>query len=313
MPAKTILVIDDDAVDRKAIIRALKTIGSRCEVHEAEDGRTGLACALAHSFDCILVDYHLPGQSGLEVLSELRTHPEIDAPMIMLTGEGSELIAVEAMKRGAQDYLPKALMAPDSLYRVIANAVEKHSLQHQLAEAQRLLERQALYDTQTGLGNRNLFNRELVRALAGAARREEKLCVFVMDLNKFKVVNDTFGHEAGDAVLAEVGRRFLEVARTEDAYFRLGGDEFAAILDLGGADDAGKVIGRRLIAAMAQPIAYRDQLLEVGISIGMAIFPADGDDPEALVRTADHAMYAAKTGGSGFASSFDRPGEGSCA
>jgi len=312
MPAKAILVIDDDEVDRKAIIRALRTAGSRCKVHEAEDGQAGLECALAHAFDCILVDYHLPGQSGLEVLTELLSHPEVDRPLIMLTGEGSELVAVEAMKRGAQDYLPKALMSPDSLFRIIANAIEKHSLQHKLAEAQKLLERQALYDTLTGLGNRNLFNRELGRALAGAARRTEQLGIFVMDLNKFKAVNDTFGHEAGDAVLAEVGRRFLAVARAEDAYFRLGGDEFAAVLILEGAADAGEMVGHRLIAAMAKPIAYGGHALEVGISIGAALFPSDANTPEALVRTADQAMYAAKIGGLGFVSSSNLTNEGAC-
>lgn len=306
MPAQTLLVIDDDEVDRKAVSRALRNAGSRCEVHEALDGRSGLARALSRPFDCILVDYHLPDQNGLELLSELRSLPEIDAPLIMLTGEGNELIAVEAMKRGAHDYLPKKLLAPDSLYRVIANAIEKHSLQRRLAEAQMLLERQALYDTLTGLGNRNLFTRELSRAIAAASRRNSAFCLFVMDLNKFKVINDSCGHEAGDAVLAEVGRRCLEVARAEDAYFRLGGDEFAAILQSPFSAAAGEALAQRLIAATVAPIVFHEQALQVGVSIGMATYPDDGDSVEGLVRVADKAMYAAKHQGGGYVAAMGR-------
>lgn len=109
----TLLIIDDDNADRKAVVYALKALGSDYKIQEARDGRQGLELALAHSFDCILIDYHLPDMSGFDLLGQLRELLDITAPIVMLTGEGNKSVAVEAMKRGAYDYLPKSQLRPD--------------------------------------------------------------------------------------------------------------------------------------------------------------------------------------------------------
>jgi two-component system cell cycle response regulator len=227
------------------------------------------------------------------MLERLHGGKNLATPVIMLTGNGSESVAVEAMKRGACDYLRKENLGPESLFRVICNAVEKSALRKKLEEAQQKLETLALYDTLTGLGNRNLFQIELARAIAVAQRKNTSFMVLMMDLDNFKMANDTFGHEAGDAILAEIGCR-LRNARAGDACFRLGGDEFTAILEAG---SDGAAMARRIRTAVARPVLFGSHSLTVGISIGSAAYPADGSDADDLVRAADNAMYDDKNSG----------------
>jgi diguanylate cyclase (GGDEF)-like protein len=113
----------------------------------------------------------------------------------------------------------------------------------------------------------------------------------MMDLNKFKAINDTYGHEAGDAMLAAVGHRLRGISRAADAYFRMGGDEFMAILDV---DSDGNAAACRIVAAIAEPVPFGPHALAVEISIGMATYPSDGVDPLQLIRAADAAMYGTK-------------------
>jgi len=291
MPVIAVLVIDDDALDRKAVARAIEQLGPGYELHEARDGLLGLERAVAETFDCILVDYNMPGMNGLEILIKLREELNVTTPIVMLTGSGNELVAVEAMKRGASDYLPKEQLGPESLLRVVSNAIEKRGLQKNSEEAQLALKQLALYDSLTGLGNRNLFHIQLERAVGVSRRKNTSFVLLMMDLDKFKAINDTFGHEAGDAILAAVGHRLRGISRAADAYFRMGGDEFMAILDVG---SDGNAAARRIVTAIVEPVPFGRHALAVEISIGMATYPADGGDPLNLIRAADAAMYGAK-------------------
>jgi diguanylate cyclase (GGDEF)-like protein len=290
-PAARLLVIDDDELDRKAVARALKALGTGYQMEGAADGRQGLALAAAQKFDCILVDYRLPDMDGLDLLLELRKRLDGAVAIVMLTGSGNESIAVEAINRGAHDYLPKARLGPESLLRVVSNAIEKCAQQKRLAAARADLERLALYDALTGLGNRNLFQRELTRAIAVSQRKNTSFFLVMLDLDKLKTANDTFGHDAGDAILAAVGHRLRAAARAADAYFRLGGDEFMGILDVG---SDGTAAARRIAAAVAEPIPFAAVALAVEVSIGLAAYPADGQSAEDLMRAADAAMYDSK-------------------
>jgi len=195
------------------------------------------------------------------------------------------------MKRGVYDYLPKARLGPESLYRVVANAIGKHSLEKSLADARGKLETMAMYDPLTGLGNRNLFNVELPRAVAIAYRKQHSFSLLLMDLDRFKAANDRYGHAAGDAVLAAVGERLRNLTRASDACFRIGGDEFTAILDPG---SDGAIVAQRIRAAIAEPISFGTESLSVGVSIGLATYPMDSTEPQDLLRAVDAAMYDAK-------------------
>jgi diguanylate cyclase (GGDEF)-like protein len=288
-----LLILDDDEIDRKAFLRALERAGWDGEIVQSSTSDEALAHVRQQPFDCILLDYRLPGEDGLDVLTRLRSEGNT-TPIIMLTGEGNETVAVEAMKRGAFDYLPKSQIAADTLYRSVAKAIERARLQKELADAQRLLERQALYDALSGLGNRNLFMRDLEHRVASARRLGTSFAILLMDLDRFKLANDTYGHEAGDAILADFGRRVTGVGRSTDVFYRLGGDEFTAILDTAEADTV-PIVSEKLQTAMKRPFMHGSNAMSVGVSIGSARFPEDGETADKLLRNADAAMYRVKS------------------
>lgn len=155
----------------------------------------------------------------------------------------------------------------------------------------------AHYDTLTGLPNRALFYERLKHSIAKAKRREQKLAILFLDLDGFKAVNDLHGHDAGDELLRQVASRLTETIRGEDSVSRLGGDEFTFILeDIRQGEDAGKVAGK-IIHALAEPVVVLGRECRIGGSIGIAVFPDDGEDLETLVKLSDQAMYCAKQAG----------------
>jgi len=161
-------------------------------------------------------------------------------------------------------------------------------------EAERETERLARFDTVTGLPNRNLVKERLEHAVAQSGRRKRHVGVLLLDLDHFKLVNDTFGHETGDAMLAQVGRSLRDCVRREDTVGRLGGDEFAVVLaDLADAEDAA-VVARKILASFAAPFDLDGQETFITPSIGVAVCPQDGNDAEALLQRADAAMGRVK-------------------
>ncbi|HWG93661.1 MAG TPA: EAL domain-containing protein, partial [Mycobacteriales bacterium] len=177
-----------------------------------------------------------------------------------------------------------------------------------LREQQEALARLAVTDPLTGLANRTAFSVQCERALSAAARHGRRTGLLLVDLDHFKAVNDTLGHQAGDALVVEVARRLRAVARPEDTVARLGGDEFVLLLeDLGSAADADRVADR-VLAALGGPLELTGHgEVVVGCSIGVAVVdPAAGPcDPEELYRQADLALYRAKDGGRGRAARYD--------
>lgn len=157
--------------------------------------------------------------------------------------------------------------------------------------------RQANFDHLTGLPNRQLFRDRFERALLNEWRNDGRLAVLFIDLDGFKPVNDTFGHSAGDAVLAEVGRRILANVRESDIAARLGGDEFVVVLTESGDQASVAGLARKLLHALARPYPLAKGQADVSASIGVALFPEDGQDADVLLKAADHAMYRAKQAG----------------
>ncbi|GAC1633807.1 MAG: hypothetical protein NVS4B2_19880 [Chloroflexota bacterium] len=165
-------------------------------------------------------------------------------------------------------------------------------------DAEKALRHQAMHDALTDLPNRTLLRKRLDRSVS-SARTDRSLCaLLLMDLDRFKEVNDTFGHHYGDALLQEVSSRLRGVLRDTDTVARLGGDEFAVLLPGMNAPGSVQVAGR-IHAAVVQPIIVNQQMLDIATSIGIALFPDHGDDADTLMRHADIAMYAAKRSRSG--------------
>ena len=164
-----------------------------------------------------------------------------------------------------------------------------------------LLEYQALHDALTDLPNRTLLNDRLQQAILTAQREDRQLALLIMDLNRFKDVNDTFGHHLGDVLLQQVGPRIMAQLRESDTVARLGGDEFAFVLPTADDEAGATLAARRLLKALEEPFEIEGRRLEVSGSIGIAITPQHGTDPATLMRRADIAMYVAKRTRSGFA------------
>ncbi|MDQ3281511.1 MAG: EAL domain-containing protein [Acidobacteriota bacterium] len=185
--------------------------------------------------------------------------------------------------------------------RGIVNAetgqVEIVSVSRDISErrhAEEQIEYQAYHDALTGLPNRLLFRDRLTMALAHAKRQQAQLAVMFLDLDRFKYVNDTLGHSLGDELLRAVAARLRSVLRDGDTIARMGGDEFTVLLtDASNAEDAAKV-AQKLLDTVAHPLRVEGHELYVTTSIGIALFPDDGDSAEALLKSADSAMYRAK-------------------
>ena len=177
-----------------------------------------------------------------------------------------------------------------SVANILAVAIDRKSAEEQLAHL-------AQFDVLTGLPNRYLFHDRLVQSIAQAKRAARAIAVLFIDLDRFKLVNDTLGHRAGDTLLAEAATRLADCVRSGDTVGRFGGDEFGAILtDLGRAADA-SLVAQKMIDALSQPFQLDGQETFISASVGITIYPADGELPESLVMNADTAMYRAKEQG----------------
>ncbi len=177
----------------------------------------------------------------------------------------------------------------------VGNAVDVTEQKAQAAHIEQI----AFYDLLTGLPNRALFMDRLKQTLASAERHGQRLAILFMDLNRFKEINDTQGHDVGDQALIEVARRFQAASRGEETLARLGGDEFIVIAEE--ADQAAAIlIAERLQQALGEPIATKEHTFTLGVSIGIAFYPEDGANIEDLLKKADIAMYRAKASGGGY-------------
>ncbi|NJL46155.1 MAG: GGDEF domain-containing protein [Leptolyngbyaceae cyanobacterium SM2_3_12] len=174
--------------------------------------------------------------------------------------------------------------------------VRDMTLQKQL-EAMRQL---AFYDALTGLPNRALFNDRFNHALAVAQRRQEMMAVVFLDIDRYKGINDTFGHAVGDRVLQELAHRIQHCLRNQDTVARWGGDEFTLILNPVESTQAAAQVVERMIASLQSPFEIQGYSLQVRASFGVALFPQASDNPDTLLRYADIALYQAKNEGNGY-------------
>jgi diguanylate cyclase (GGDEF)-like protein/PAS domain S-box-containing protein len=164
-------------------------------------------------------------------------------------------------------------------------------------EAERRIEHLARHDPLTDLPNRTLFRERFLQEIALTKRYGTPFALLCLDLDRFKAVNDTLGHPAGDALLQAVAARIKAVVRTEDTVARMGGDEFVVIETGSGQPESGRALAERLIDAMRPPIHIDGETVSVGVSIGIALAPQDGTDPDALYKAADLSLYRAKADG----------------
>jgi diguanylate cyclase (GGDEF)-like protein len=262
-------------------------------------GFSRLSAAMDHlereGADCVLLDLSLPDAVGLEgVRALLSAFP--DLPVVVLTGHDDTSLALEAVSAGADDFLVKRDAEGDAIVRALRYAIERSRARSELVH-------QALHDVLTGLPNRALFVNRLEQALARSERIDGLVAVIFLDLDRFKTINDSLGHEAGDRVLVEVAARLHAVVRPSDTLARFGGDEYTVLCEPNSAYQ-GMAIADRLAVALSVPIESGGHEVFLTASVGIA-FGRHGDQPADLIRDADSAMYKAKERGPGEVETFD--------
>ena len=184
---------------------------------------------------------------------------------------------------------------------MVQDDTERKAAQDALLRQAQINEHQALHDGLTGLPNRTLFRDRIEQAIAIAEREGGQVAVAMMDLDRFKDVNDSLGHHAGDALLVEIGKRLRGILRSSDTVARLGGDEFGVLISKPRSDRDVVVVIEKIRAALEQPVTIDGLGLPAEASIGIAMFPHHGEDVDTLLRHADVAMYGAKEEKGGFA------------
>ena len=276
-----VLVVDDEEIICTLFAAMLGHYG-RYHVVTTTDGRQVMDILRREPFDVMLLDMSMPAISGLDVLRQV-TQAFEELPVIIVTGHGSIEIAVESMQAGAADFVTKPVPAA-VLHLRIQKALE-HARTRRLAST----------DGLTEVYNHRTFQERLSQEIARADRYSRPLSVLMIDVDHFKVYNDTCGHPQGDIVLQDLARLLREMSRTSDTVARYGGEEFAIILPETDSVGAQK-IGQRLREQVEGYLFPGKELMPGGtltISIGVATHAPAGSR-DALLQAADTALYTAK-------------------
>jgi diguanylate cyclase (GGDEF)-like protein len=300
-----VLLIEDNDVDA----HLTQDILAEWSIEQFEiDHVPCLRDAFAHlgreRVDAVLLDLSLPDGFGLPILKQIQAFsPTI--PIIVLSGVSDQTLALQAVQNGAQDYLVKGQGHPELLARAIRYAIERKRTEERLTYM-------AQYDQLTGLVNRTLFRDRLVQAMARSKRLQQPIGLMLLDLDRFKAVNDTMGHDVGDQLLKGVAERLHDCVREVDTVARMGGDEFTIILEGLAQEQDIAIVARRITQSLAEPFRIGEHQASIGVSIGITVYPSDDHGTDELLKHADAAMYRAKQrGGNSF--EFHTPGESATA
>jgi diguanylate cyclase (GGDEF)-like protein len=291
-----ILIVDDEPLNIKLLASLLE---NDHEVLFATNGQQAIDLVESARPDLILLDVMMPGMDGFEVCRALKERPEIaEIPVIFVTARTDIAGELHGLKAGAVDYITKPISPP-----VVRMRVRTHM---QLKKARDSLSILASTDALTGIGNRRLGLQQIETMMAQSRRTGDAVAVLLIDLDRFKQVNDFYGHQIGDEVLTVVARRLREVVRDIDVLARLGGDEFVIGLSCLDAPEKAALVAQRVIDELAQPLLPQAHDLQLTPSIGISISPSDALDVTALLKFADQAMYTAKAEGRGCYRFFSR-------
>jgi len=283
-----ILVVDDDSALRLVLRHSMEQEGYY--VIEANNGLEAIQATVRQQPDLILMDAVMPEMDGFRATAELKAMQEYEhIPVLIITSLDDDYSISQAFSSGACDYITKP----------VNWSVMKHRVRRLLytAETERKIKHLSYHDTLTGLPNRLLFMDRMDQSINRAMRTGEKFTLLFLDIDHFKVINDSMGHEAGDKLLTTVTSRLQQTLRRSDTIARLGGDEFTIILENISDPEDTIYVTNNLLEALAEPISIHKRKVRIGASIGVAVFPDDGETFGALLKNADIAMYRAKEKG----------------
>ena len=341
-PNPRLLIVDDISDNRTILTRRFQRRGF--EVVEADSGYVAIELIGRESFDLVLLDVMMPGIDGIETLKRIRSQKSASAlPVIMVTAKAESDNIVDALELGANDYVTKPVDFAVALARVNTQISRRRAEQQvalaneELRKANEDLERRveertsrlvdanqrlkveiadrqesqarsqylAYHDSLTGLGNRLLFKEQLEEALKDVSVTPHPLAVMFLDPDGFKAVNDTLGHSVGDLLLKSVATKLRDIIPRTDRIARLGGDEFA-ILQISATQPGSSIaLAEKIIEIIGQPCSIDGHDVTVGASVGIAVAHPGEMNTENFLKSADLAMYSAKSDGRGTYRMFD--------
>ena len=319
-PKPRILVVDDVADNRDILVRRLERRGF--EAREATGGADALAKLAAEDFDVVLLDIMMPDVGGNEVLRRIReTKSDAELPVIMVSAKSQSEDVVESLNLGANDYVTKPIDFSVALARINTQLERKRAADGERALRDGLIEENgrleqtiedqakrgrnseerlhylAYHDQLTGLLNRPAFRDILNQALDNIAVLDYQPALLFIDLDRFKAVNDTYGHEVGDKLLRAAAARLRETLAPDIEIGRLGGDEFGAIILEHAEPETAMQEAERVVEAMRRPFEVDGQQFMISASCGVARASSVRADLDVLIKAADLAMYHAKSSG----------------
>ncbi len=291
-----LLFVEDVEDDALLIVRELRRGGfepNYQRVDSAEELKTAL---VAHPWDVVITDHNLPGFSSTAAIELVRQH-DSDLPVIIVSGSIGEEVAVEAMRMGAKDYIMKGNMRRlvPAIQRELAGADSRQARR----QAEAAILHQALHDTLTGLDNRASFQHQLESLLQSARQNGGQHSLLFLDLDQFKVVNDTCGHLAGDEMLKQLAGVLFHGIRANDHLSRLGGDEFCILLENCALERAQSIAETLQAAVRNFRFFWDNKVFSVGVSIGIVAIDQHSGSMGDILSAADIACYAAKDRGRG--------------
>ncbi|NRA54028.1 MAG: GGDEF domain-containing response regulator [Gammaproteobacteria bacterium] len=285
----SILIIEDDEDDYILLKELLvETVGDIGAIDWAEDFKSAQQKIASEQFDFYFLDNHLGAELGLELIVEIKQRYETAPPIVMLSGVNDYQTDLDAMEKGADDYLIKSELTPHLLERTFRYSLKSKDYETKLAKL-------AHFDGLTGLYNRSIFNELLIKSIHHSERSGNKFALVTLDLDNFKFINDHYGHPAGDQLLTKIARRLKHSTRSSDIVARIGGDEFSLLLkDVKSNSDFVMLI-ENIMALFQAPIQIDSKSVSVTTSAGIAIYPDDTKKANELIDHSDRAMYQAKS------------------
>lgn len=293
-----ILIVEDSEPDTELLLRELRRGGFTLE-YERVDTAEGLTSALvSQSWDLIISDNAMPQMNSMQALT-ITQQLGLDIPFIIVSGSIGEDVAVDAMRSGAHDYLMKDNIA--RLIPAITRELREAHMREERRKADETIHSLAYIDQVTGLPNRVRLLELVSEAVSHAQRDHGSVAVILMNLDRFREINDALGNVLGDSLLQKVGSRLRKALFAPDAIGRLGGDEFCILLPKLTSIDDIEVLIKKLQHLLEAPFILEDIPIIVEASFGVAVLPDHADLPDVLLQRAEIAMYRAKKMASGYA------------
>ena len=291
------LIVEDSEDDTLLLVKQLREGGFVPEYTRVETPETMRQHLEQGAWDIVFADFTMPRFDAFDALNLLHASG-LDLPFIIVSGTIGEDRAVQAMKAGAHDYIMKSNTA--RLLPAVERELREAQVRLERRQAQERVQYLAYYDPLTDLPNRTLFADRLQQTVLIGRREKQCFALMVMGLDRFKNINDTLGHHAGDQALQQAATRIKACMRESDTVARMGGDEFAILLPTTSHPDGATVVARKILAEFSKSLQIGDRNFDIGASLGIAVFPGHGNETDILMRAADAAMYEAKRTQSGF-------------